>query len=216
MPKLKEIADEIIRAKEGGISVDESKYDLAYLYSLIHQARAQAIFMQWQKVKRINVAWTQRFDCTFVPDLQDNDCCVKFECPAPITLDNKMDGFLYIGSIDWNCAYRKVESRAKLASFEKYRYTKGNNFLAKVIYSDGFIEVWGNTFIEELAVDGIFADPTKVSNFNVDYDEYPIDPSLLEQMKVLLFNQDLKLIQGPIDVKSDSQSTINAAQGGVK
>ena len=35
-------------------------------------------------------------------------------------------------------------------------------------------------------------------------------------LKVILLNQDLKPQVGPIDVKSDSQSTINAAQGGVK
>jgi hypothetical protein len=216
MAKLREIADEIIRAKEGGISVDESKYDLQYIYSLIHQARAQAIFTFWQKTKRVNNSWTQKFIATYAKDLQDNNCCVKFEAPSAISLDNKMDGFLYIGTVDWNCAYRKVESRSKNASFNKYRYTRNNTNIPRVLYSDGFLEVWGNTFIRELQVDGIFNNPTSVPTFSVDYDEYPCDSALLEQIKVILLNQDLKPQVGPIDVKSDSQSTINAAQGGVK
>ena len=214
--KLREIADEIIRAKEGGISVDESKFDLPYIYSLIHEARAQAIFTQWQKVKRINSSWTQKFEATYAKDLQDNDCCVKFECPSVVSLDSKMDGFLYVGTIDWNCSYRKLESRAKMASFNKYRYTRVNTNVPKFIYSDGVIELWGNTFVKELMVDGIFADPTKVPTFNVEYDEYPLDPSLIEQVKLILLKQDLGMVQGPIDTKSDSQSTINAAQGGAK
>jgi hypothetical protein len=218
MSTLRQIADKVIRKGENGISVDESKYDLEFIYAKIHDARATAIFEQWQKTKRINTLWTQKYTPTYNEYIQDADgCVVYFSCPGVISLDGLMDGFLYIGQVDCNSAFRKVESRAKLASFNNYRHTKNSTNIARVIHSDGLLEVWGNTFIEQIQVDAVFSNPTQVDTYVVDYDQYPVDSKIENRILELLFAQDLRYMQGPIDIKSDSQDTKSVlAMGGAK
>lgn len=206
--RLRQIADRIISKVEGGIVTDDSKYNYEFIYSLIHKSRAKGISMLWAKNNRINNTWTQKFVATYNKYQQDNDCMVNFDCPSPITLDDKKDGLLYVGSKDFNCNYTRIKDRGTLSSFSKYRYTKPSTNKPRVIYSDGRIEVWGDTFIEELMVDGIFNDPTKVPTFNREFDEYPADELLLSLIEEIIFKDDLRITQStPIDVKSDSQAT---------
>lgn len=210
---LTKIVELFQRLPSGGILTDENKLDPDFIEDAVHRARASAIFIYWQRTKRINALWTQQFIAQFDEDIQENNCLVKFEVPPVVSLDNKMDGFLYIGTVDKDCAFRKVESRAQLANANLHRITKVSNRINKALYSDGFMEIHGNTMLKELKVDGIFINPTDIPTFNKEFDEYPVSLDLVNQMETIIANIETPQIEKePIDVISDSADTTSSIQ----
>ena len=198
---LLEITEEVIRTDSGGgIITDENKLDSDFIQSLVHEYRAKAIWDSWQRTRRINPVWTQQFIPEFEPDLQESKDFVKFTCPSVVSLDDKRDGFLYIGTIEGDFAFRKVISRADLANKNRHRFTKKR---PKALYSDGFLEIHGN--IREIKVDAIFSNPTDIPTYNIEFDNYPISDDILVLMKAILFQTQTSVIESKTaDVISDS------------
>jgi hypothetical protein len=196
------------RIPSGGVFTDENRFDVRFVETAVHRFRALAIFNYWQKFRRVNPVWTQQHTPTFKKDLQEDNCKVIFECPPPISLGTLMDGFLYIGTVDGNCAYRKVVNRSQMANINVHRNMKPTLNQVDVLYSDGMLECYGNTDMQEIRVDGLFMDPTQVPTFNKFKDEYPVSLDIFEAMKVLAFETEQKIIIArPIDVKPDSQDS---------
>lgn len=192
MPTLIEIRDDLISTPSGGVMIDDTKYDLHYIEYLIHQYRARAIFISWQATKRINPLWTQQFIATYDQQAQDVTGAVVFIAPPPVSMDNMMDGFLYIGKEEGNCAYRKVVSRADLANRNNHRYSKCEPGAPKVLYSDGRFEVYGSTVLRKLRVDGVFENPTDIPTYNKFYDQYPISNDVLVIMKDMMMKEQVQ------------------------
>lgn len=192
---LQEIIDIFIRIPSGGVLTQENRYDDLFIESAVHRVRSTAIFAYWQKTKRINPIWTQQFVPVFNEALQEDDLCkVIFPCPAPVNLDEQMDGFLYIGTEDGNCPYRKVVSRAELANANKHRSIKITKDIVKVLYSDGNLEVYGNTDLKKIRVDGIFQNPTLIPTYNRDIDPYPVDEALIDMMKNIYYQTEAQVV----------------------
>lgn len=183
---LPEVRESTIRTVSAALKTDEDRYEPDFMEAIIHQYRASAIAIMWREDKRINANWTQQYIAVYSKDLQEDDCFVRFECPALIKLDRKTDGAIYVGSASGNVAYRKVTSRAELANNNLHRYTKTNSRTIKVLWSDGYWEAHGNNLIKELRTDGIFANPTDIPTYNVELDQYPIDEDTLSLMKKLI------------------------------
>ncbi len=194
MPTLIEIRDDIISTPSGGVMIDDTKYDLPYIEYLIHQYRARAIFISWSTTKRINPLWTQQFVATYDENAQDVPGAVVFAVPAPISLDSMMDGFLYIGKSDGNCAYTKVVSRADMANQNSHRYSRCEPGNEKVLWSDGRAEVYGNIMLQKLMVDGIFENPELVPTYNKFYDQYPISNDILVIMKDMMNKEQISVM----------------------
>lgn len=210
MPTLIEIRDDIVSTPSGGVMIDDTKYDLHYIEYLIHQYRARAIFISWQTTKRINPQWTQQFIATYDQQAQDVTGAVVFTSPAPISMDNMMDGFLYIGKEDGNCAYRKVVTRADLANRNAHRYSKCEPGDAKVLYSDGRFEVYGNTMLRKLRVDGVFENPELIPTYNKFYDQYPISNDVLVIMKDMMMKEQVSVMtQTPNESSTDNPKSPN-------
>lgn len=199
-----ELADDIIRTVQGGISTVDSKLNnQEYLFDLITQYRAIAIKQNFTKSRRIHPSWTQQFYPEYSKDLQENACFVKFSVPLPIPMEDRQDGFMYIGQKVGNKAYKRLTSRAEIATYDQHRTTKNG---VRVLYSDGFLEVYGNTMIQDLRLDGVFADPRQVPTFNVGYDDIPIDDESIILLKQLLIqSQMLSEAQAPADIKQDNK-----------
>jgi len=196
MPTLIEIRDDIIATPSGGVMIDNTKYSLDYIEYLIHQYRARAIFISWSTTKRINPLWTQQFIATYDESLQDSKKYVLFKCPPPISMDSMMDGFLYIGEQDGNCAYRKVVSRADLANRNAHRYSSCEPGKMSVLWSDGMFEVYGNTMLKQLRVDGVFEDPTQIPTYNKEIDQYPVSNDILIILKDMLMKEQVQIMTG--------------------
>lgn len=198
---LPQIADQIIKEVQGGVRTIESKFSYEYIYSLIHTYRANVIRQQYSKAKRIHPLWTQQYLPEFSKDLQDDICMVKFQVPPSIIMNEQVNGYLYIGEVNGSCAYNQLNSRAELSTYNQHRVTKE---AVRIIYSDGILEVYGNTEIKQLRIDAVFANPTDVPTYNIELDQYPIDNESLNQAKELIVKTELgREAQGPADFKQN-------------
>ena len=209
METLPLIADSIIRLIQGGISTSETKFDIPYLYQVIHETRAAILKATFTKERRIQSTWTQIYIPDFNADLQDDKCVVKFEVPAPIALDNKTDGFLYVGTLQKNCAFRKVVSRAELANINKHRTGKK---AIKYLYSEGIMEVYADPMIKEMMIDGVFANPALLPTYNINFSLYPIDGASLALLKTTVAQQMNPSAQTPADKKQNARNEEPAIQ----
>lgn len=204
---LPKIVDIMQRIGDSGVFTDSSRFDRDFYEDAVHKGRASVLLDAYSKIKRINPIWTQQFVAKYEPDLQDDNCLVRFKVPAVLTLNYALDGFLYVGSTQGNCQYRKMANRADLANSNGNRYTRIREDQVKFIYSDGFIECYGNTELRDLRVDGIFLNPTEVPTYNKQYDEYPLDEALILQLESILFNTEVKPeITQPGKVKNQNAS----------
>ena len=185
MPTLILIAEDIIKNAQGAVFLNQSKFQIPYIYDLIHQYRQLVMRMTYEKTGRIHPLWTQQFIPEFTKDLQESLKYVRFDVPAPVVLDDQTDGFIYIGTLDRSCAFRKLQNRAELALFNEHRVTKSGNI--KTIWSDGFLEVWSNPLQKEVRIDGIFSNPTLLPSYNLEFSEYPLDGDSITTMKQLIY-----------------------------
>ncbi len=206
---LEEIVEEIIRADlDGGIFTDENRTDSDFMEAIVHSYRADAIFKYSQKYKRPNNKWTQQHFPKYDKDLQYDNDRVVFLCPDFITIDEMRDGGYYIGTTCGNHNYSKVVTRADLASRNNHRYMKVRQDVPKVLRSDGMLEIYGDTMLEEVLVDAIWQRPTDLPEFNKYIDPYPITGEILSLMKEMVTKQITSSIaEKPIDTMSDSLST---------
>lgn len=204
---LPQVVDMIQAMSNSGVYPDSSRFDQLFIEDTIHKARASVLMDYFSKTKRINPIWTQQYTAKFDINLQDDPCLRRFRVPSVLTLDVFYDGFMYVGTIEGNCQYTKINNRAALANTESNRYTKLQEDQVKFIYSDGFIECYGNKELEDLRIDGIFLNPTDVPTYNKDIDEYPLDEALILQMQGLLFGAEIsKEISQPFKVKGQTES----------
>lgn len=188
---LSNLKSQIIRLVSGGIETDTTRYDFSDIEDKIHYGRAFVIGQSFQQSKRIGSSWTQQYISPFDPNLQDTNDFVRFKVPHVIRLDSLRDGFVYVGAITSTTAYRRVNNRAEMANYNLHRITKQNERTPKFIYSDGYIEVYGDTMIKELRVDGIFRNPTHIPSYNQDIDPYPISADLIGVLKDYLLKTTL-------------------------
>lgn len=204
---LPKIVDLIQTMANAGVYPDASRFDTPFIEDTIHKARAAVLMDFYGKTKRINPIWTQQYTAKFDINLQDDPCLRRFKVPPVLTLDVFLDGFLYVGTIDGNCQYDKLNTRANLANSEANRYTKLQEDQVKYIYSDSFIECYGNKELEDLRTDAIHLRPTDIPTYNKTYDEYPLDEALILQMQGLLFGTEIsKEISQPFKVKGQTES----------
>lgn len=191
MEALPKIADSIKRMAQGGISTEESKFTLPYLYQVIHEARSTVIKAAFTRERKIQSVWTQSYEPDFDPLIQDESpCSVKFSIPAPMNLDNKTQGFLYIGSVDGNCGYKMVISRAELSTYNNHRVTKTKDIVLggsiRGLYSDGILELFGDLNLKKIRIDGIWLNPTLIPTYNMNIDYYPVDDVNLSLLKTYI------------------------------
>lgn len=203
---LKDIVEMFQRQSGGGVFDTDTRYDIAFTEDTIHKARATVLFNYYQKYHKINPSWTQQFIGEYSSLLQESNKFIKFQCPSVLTLDDFIDGFMYVGNLNDNVSYRKISNRATLSTYNSHRYTRLNIDTPEFIYSDGYIEIYGNSMIRQLKVDGIFTDPTKIPTYNKEFDQYPVDESLIPLMQDLIFNTEIKVELGEgVVVKSQNR-----------
>lgn len=205
MLTLPKIAEDIIRSAQGAVFTEQSKFQIPYIYDLIHQYRNVILRTTYEKTGRVHPLWLQQYFPEFSKDLQESELYVKFECPPPVVLDDQTDGFLYIGTLDKSCNFRKNQNRAELAMYQNHRVTKvRTKGKIKTIWSDGYLEVWGNPLQKEIRIDGVFMNPTLLPDYNMEVSEYPISGDDLTQLKQLIFNSQTEpMAKTPTDFKNN-------------
>lgn len=205
---LAEFRAQVIRLPGGGVLTDDTRFDFPDIDAAIHFARAAVIPMFYAKTQRISSEWIQTFTATYDANIQDSNEFVRFAVPRSIPLDVMRDGYLFIGDSAGTTAYRRVNNRAELANYNLHRITKINNNTPKVLYEEGYFEVYGLSMTKQLRIDGLIAVPTEIVTYNEDFDNYPISEDLIQPVRDYLWQKSLGIeIQKSPDTISDSQET---------
>jgi len=189
---LTNLKSQVIRMVSGGIESADTKYDFSDIEDNIHYGRAFVIAQDFQTKKRIASSWLQPYIATYSQDMQDSGAkFIRFKVPDVIQLDNYRDGFIYVGGLNSNIAYRRVNNRAEMANYNNNRITKQTNRVTKFLYEDGYIEIYGDNEIRKLRIDGIWQRPTEIPGFNQDVDQYPLGENLVSVLKDYLLKTTL-------------------------
>ena len=213
MSTITEIVQRIISNVNGGITTDEVRFDDAYIESKIHTARASILSASQKQPMsdRINESCVQAYSVEILDDDVQADCdVVRFPCPSVIRLDDRHDGFIYVGHINQQKPYIRLRTNFTALSMHSIFAKEKEVVWDYIVDYDGssYINVYKNTKLRKLLVRAIFNDPTDVPNYRPDVDQYPIDAAMENEI-VEAISTDLmrKMVKTP-DVISDSQDTI--------
>lgn len=178
MSTLVQIIDRIKSNLTGGITTDETRFEDALIESKIHNHRAaylSAISRQPTR-DRINDSFLQVYHVDLLE--YDVECdVVKFICPTVIQLDDRNDGFFYVGHINGLKPFIRLRTNYPALSMHSlFKKEKEIVWDYRADY-DGqwYINVYRNPRLTKLLVMALFNDPTAVPNYRKDVDQYPLD-----------------------------------------
>ena len=206
---LRNIIDTLIRAVSGGENSIDNKYSPTYVEALVPQLRNEAIILDYYgsrnraASRRLDYACYQTIDVNVNTPVEGRDY-VTFTVPKTIGVGRLIDGLVYVGQQDQSIEFSRLLNRSDVAMMKARGLLNGDNIA--YIWSQGNIEVYGNNALGEIQVRGIFVNPTELSSFNVEADDYPISENLLLLMTDLFKAQMNVNIQLPSDITLDGQS----------
>lgn len=213
MSTLPEIVHRITSNVNGGNTTDEMRYDSLYIESRIHIARASILSATSRQpmFDRINEACVQAYSVELLEAEVEADCdVVRFPCPTVIRLDDRHDGFVYVGHVNGQKPFLRIRSNYTALSMHSiFQKEKGIAWDYQADYDGKFyINVYKNPKQRKLLVKALFNDPTQVPNYRPDIDQYPIDAALENDIVTAITNDLLRQMVRTADVVSDSLDTI--------
>lgn len=190
METLPKLADSLKRLAQGGTSTEESKFTLPYLYQVIHEAKATALRADFIKTRRIQAVWALPFYPDFDSLIQDDPCVVKIVLPsAPIELDSKTDGLLYVGERNGLCAFRKVNSQGELANINAHFRGRQKDIaiggVIRYVLIENVLTFYGDLNLQNILVNYIPQNPQLLPTYNLEQDFYPVDDANLLAVKTI-------------------------------
>lgn len=207
---LPALYERIAGLPSAGYLSEDTRLDKGRIYSLIHSARAFIVTERWKQFGKIPPVYYQPFKPEYVILSQDSTGCFSrfYNIPTVIALDGRATGIGYIGSDGTHCMFREVLSRAAFAAMQQSRVMKAGRKAYCLTPHDGEMEVYFKDSIENFKMEAIFADPTTVNTYNVDYDNYPMDMSDIPKMETYLLQGAMGLMyRTPMDRVNDGRDT---------
>jgi len=191
---LRKRVEKLESAVSGGFMTDESRYNYAYMCTLYNTARATDLALQWKYNKRLNPACYQKHYPRFEQTLQlASACYIRFRMLPIISLSGtsygeETDGSFYIGDVSGQRSYWKVKDRTSMSNANGHRFMKVNGRKMEYLIdgSLNLVEVYGNTELETVLEECVFADPRMVNTYNEEYDAYPIDEATADRCEKAL------------------------------
>lgn len=203
--------EKVIRLASEAIETDESVYDPLYIDSLIHDARANVLRLDFIKFRRWHPLAIQKFYPAFDVEYQDSVCYTKFKLPTTFIQANSMqDGFVYAGpdSIDKARNFRRIKSRSELADFLKSQtMTPATGRYIGILTEGQDVIVVSKNSIRTILIEGVFADPTAFDTYNIEKDEYPISVDLAELMYEFIQAKTFRVTDSKVPDTISSSST---------
>lgn len=212
---LPELYERIGSLPSGGYLTVDTRFDRGYIYSLIHTARAVIISERWKMNGMVPAVYYQPYKPEYVILSQTEDGCYSrfYNVPDIINLDGRATGLGYVGSTGTLCQFREVNNSAVLASMMNNRIIRKMRKPIVLVLGGGEIEVYSTDSIENLRMEAIFADPTKVPTYNVDYDQYPIDASDISKIELYMLQGSMNMItRTPMDRVNEQRDTTTQPQ----
>jgi hypothetical protein len=207
---LPELYERIGSLPSGGYLTVDTRFDKGYIYSLIHTARAFIVSERWKQNGLIPPVYYQTFKPYYVILSQDQDTCYSrfYNVPDIISLDGRATGLGYVGANGQLCQFREVNNRAQMASMMNNRIIRKMRKPMVLVLGGGEIEVYSNDSIENMRMEAIFADPTKVPSYNVDFDQYPIEASDISKIELYILQGSMNMItRTPMDRINEQRDT---------
>lgn len=209
---LPELYERIGSLPTGGYLTVDSRFDEGYIYSLIHSARAFIVSQRWKNDGKIPPIYYQPFNPKYSAMSQDSEVCYTkyYNVPDIIALDGRASGLGFVGGDGTMCQFREIRSRAVFNSMMKSRVIKNSKTPYVLILGNGEVEVYSSSKskLQNISMEAIFSDPTKVDTYNVDYDSYPMDVSDIPKMESYLMQGSMSLVyRTPIDRVNDQRDT---------
>lgn len=207
---LPELYERVVSLISGGAAAVDTRLERGYVYSLIHSARAQVITERFKMQGSVPPIYYQPFKPEYVVLSQNpNGCYSKFyNVPAIIAIDGRSTGLGFIGGDEALCMFREVNNRAELASMMTNRLAKKLRKPIALILGGGEMEVYSQDSIESIRMEAVFADPTTVDTYNIDYDDYPMDMGDIARLEALLLQSTLNAVsKTPMDRINDQRDT---------
>ena len=189
------------------------RFDSLYIESKIHNARASILSAASRQpmFDRINEACVQAYSVELLEEEVEPDCdVVRFPCPTVIRLDDRHDGFVYVGHVNGQKPFIRIRSNyTALSMHSLFEKEKGIVWDFQADYDGKFyIHIYKNPKQRKLLVKGLFNNPTQVPNYRVDVDQYPIDATLENDIVNAVSTELLRQMVRTADVVSDSLDTI--------
>jgi hypothetical protein len=205
---LPEIYERIGSLPTGGYLTSDSRLDTGYIYSLVHSARAFVCCERFKMYGKVPPIYYQNHRPDYRKAAQDNDCCVTFyDFPVPIAMDGRMTGMGFNGNINGTpISFREISSLQAFSAMQTDRIMKAGR-KAYVLFGPDYIQVWsGSQKIKEIDFQAVWSDPTKISSYNIDFDNYPIDISDIAKVEQYLMQGTMGMIyKTPIDRINDGR-----------
>lgn len=207
---IRELYERIASLPNGGYITVDTRLDQGYMYSLIHSARAAVVNERWKNNGFVPPVYYQKFKPEYVILSQDDGSCYSkfYNVPQIIALDGRATGLGYVGANGQLCQFREVNNRAQMASMMNNRIIRKMRKPMVLMLGGGEMEVYSNDSIENLRMEAVFADPTKVPTYNIDFDDYPIDMGDISRIELLLMQGQINMIsRTPMDRVNDQRDT---------
>lgn len=213
MSTLNEIVHRILSNVSGGFTTDEVRFDSLYIESKIHTARASILSASARQpmFDRINEACVQAYSVELLETQVEANCdVVKFPCPTVIRLDDRHDGFVYVGHVNAQKPFIRIRSNyTALSMHSLFQKEKEIVWDYQADYDGRFyIHIYKNPKQRKLLVKGFFNDPTEVPNYRRDVDQYPIDATLENDIVTNVSTELLRQMVRTGDIISDSLDTV--------
>ncbi len=193
--KLTELREMVTRMPNGGVVNSNDRWEDGYIDKIINTYRARLIKAIYNGNKRINPQCYQKHWPEYEELLQDDDgCTVKFRHPEVISLDDRSDGFRYIGGIDCANNFARIQSRAWVSTFNDNRITKVNTRRRTSVLYDGnaqILEVYGDPELDQILTESLLANPMSIPTYNIDVDQYPLNEDLISDMLAMVWNDNI-------------------------
>ena len=194
---LKEIRDEIRSMPESGYLNADNRFSSGFIDDLIHEKRAAAIVNLWNVNRHIPQQWLQTYYPEYSKDYQDGELCfVRYKIPRLVTISNLQQGISFIGSDGVSLQFKLFDNRSSFMTARQHKiWNPASGRYVAVLMSGDEIEIYSKVNITEPPrIEGMFMNPCDVPTYNRNVDDYPVESTLLAEMKRLIMGMDMVVI----------------------
>jgi len=221
---LNKIAYDLLLTVRGGVLSDDDSIDLRQIKFWINNQRA-FIIKNSLKGREISANVIQDLGCVELEAADPAECCgyssgctilrTKLEIPTPVKLVGT-DAITHIGPTD------KIDIPFEYVTYNRALYSGNGAFNGNLIYAFMlnnriYLKMKGQglmyTAMKYINIQGVFQNPEDIQDFTycggdacyTDDTNYPVDSSMVTQIKELVLAKDLRIIStAPKDISNDA------------
>jgi len=209
---LREISYELLTLIRSGYVSDDERIDLRLLEEPIRQYRAEYIRNLNRIEKTIPESFVQTFNVPLAATAKDSYTLLESNSAVPGIIIGRFGPMIsgiyspYVDEFSYSVVNR---TRLKYSGNGKF-----NNRILYVAYYDNNLKFKskdsGYLLMTDVDVSAVLKDPTELTGFDVEVDDYPIDADAIPYIKDKMSNSEIRLLLAQF---SDE---INDASGEIK